>query len=94
MPRDYLGYVTRFYKLNTNVHVAGQWKNLQISFWLNPAIKENPTLSPKSQLSRSNVFSYQPSTLFQTATLSSPFLVPLIVQILLIIMELDFLLWP
>ena len=32
MPTDYLGYVTRLHKLDTDVRVAGQQKNLQTSF--------------------------------------------------------------
>ena len=89
MPTDYLGYVTWLHKLVTDVRVAGQRKNLQTSFRLNPAVKANPTPSPKSQPSRSSAFSYQPSIPSQATTLSSPFSVPLAVQILLILMELD-----
>ena len=32
MPTDYLGYVTQLQKLNNDVRVIGQQKNLQISF--------------------------------------------------------------
>ena len=45
MPAAYLGYVIRLHKLDTDVCVAGQRKNLHTGSRPNPAIWRNPTNS-------------------------------------------------
>lgn len=95
MSADYLGYVTRFYKLDTDVCIASQRKNLRTTSWSNPAVLGNLTnpnytaSNPKPQSSIASAFSYQPPTTSQTEALSSPFSVPPAVQSLPTLMKLD-----
>lgn len=67
MPVDYLVYVTRLHKLDTDVHVVGQQKILRINSRSNPTTRGNLTSSnftfsfnPNPQPPASNAFSYQP----------------------------------
>lgn len=67
MPVDYLGYVTRLDKLDTDVRVVCQRRNLRINSQSNPTSRGNPTSSsftfsfnPNHQPPASNALSYQP----------------------------------
>ena len=96
MPLDYLGYVTRLHKLDTDVRVANQRKNIRIGSRSTPSTRSNfGTLSQSSASSSevlaphfSNPFSYYPSN-SRAATVTSPFVPSPAPQSLPTQMELD-----
>lgn len=99
MPTDYLGYVTRLHKLDTDVRVANQRKNLRTSSRSNLTARGNTTTSnfafppnSNSQPPTFNPFSYQPPPLPpQITTTPSPFfpVQPATTQTLPTLIELD-----
>ena len=95
-PLDYLGYVTLLHKLDTNVRVANQRKNIRVGPRSTPSTRSNfgnlgqssasssEVLTPHS----SNSFSYYPSTSHTTAV-TTPLRLPLCRNLFLTQMELD-----
>ena len=96
MPLDYLGYVTRLHKLDTDVRVANQRKNIRVSPRSTPSTRSNfGTLGQSSASSSevlaphsSNPFGYYPSTSNATAV-TTPFVTSPALQSLPTQMELD-----
>lgn len=79
MPMDYLGYITRLHKLDTDVHVANQRKNLRTTSQSNLIAQGNTTIlnfafppNSNSQPPSSNPFGYQPPSLPPQITTLSP----------------------
>ena len=97
MPTDYLGYVTRLHKLDTDVRVANERKNLRTNSRSNLTTRGNTTSSNFTFPSNSNpqpptpnAFSYQPPPLpSQTTTPSLFFPVQTATQTLRTLIELD-----
>lgn len=93
---DYLGYVTRLHKLDTDVYVANQRKNIRVGPRSTPSTRSNFGILGQSPASSSELhaphfsspFSYYPST-SNTTAITTPFVTSPALPSLPTQMELD-----
>ncbi len=96
IPFDFLGYVTRLHKLDTDVRIANQRKNIRVGPRSTSSTQKNFATLGQSFASSSKVlapyssnpFSYYPST-FHTTAVTTPFASSFLPKSLPTQMELD-----